>query len=131
MTLNKNAQLWVEGLRSGKYSQTKGRLQDESGYCCLGVACSVYEENTGGHLPRNIQGYYGELALIEGCEVVAEWLGLADNIEFGPKGEGSFKVPGMGPIALRETLSNLNDSWSWSFEALADTIESQPEGLFE
>lgn len=31
--------LWVEALRSGKYKQTKGRLQSADGnaYCCLGV----------------------------------------------------------------------------------------------
>lgn len=31
----------VAALRSGKYTQTKGRLRDDKGYCCLGVACDV------------------------------------------------------------------------------------------
>lgn len=30
---------WIKALRSGKYNQTTGSLQDDSGYCCLGVAC--------------------------------------------------------------------------------------------
>jgi len=33
---------WVSALRSAEYSQTKGRLQNESGYCCLGVACDIF-----------------------------------------------------------------------------------------
>lgn len=28
---------WCNALRSGEYKQTKGRLQDEDGFCCLGV----------------------------------------------------------------------------------------------
>lgn len=31
----------VAALRSGKYTQTKSRLRDNKGYCCLGVACDV------------------------------------------------------------------------------------------
>lgn len=37
----KNRKTWVEGLRSGKYKQTKGVLKDCNGYCCLGVAAEV------------------------------------------------------------------------------------------
>ena len=28
-------------LRSGKYRQTRGRLRDSKGFCCLGVACEI------------------------------------------------------------------------------------------
>ena len=33
---------WRRALRSGKYKQTKTTLQDEKGYCCLGVACEIF-----------------------------------------------------------------------------------------
>lgn len=33
---------WVSALRSGKYKQTKGALQNQDGYCCLGVACDLF-----------------------------------------------------------------------------------------
>jgi hypothetical protein len=33
---------WVKALRSGKYKQSKGSLQVYGGFCCLGVACSVF-----------------------------------------------------------------------------------------
>lgn len=33
---------WVKALRSGKYEQGEGYLEDADGqYCCLGVACRV------------------------------------------------------------------------------------------
>lgn len=32
---------WVDALRSGKYAQTKTRLQSFNGFCCLGVACDI------------------------------------------------------------------------------------------
>ncbi len=33
---------WINALRSGEYKQTKARLQDNSGFCCLGVACKLF-----------------------------------------------------------------------------------------
>jgi hypothetical protein len=32
---------WAEALESGKYAQTKRRLRDTDGYCCLGVALEI------------------------------------------------------------------------------------------
>lgn len=32
---------WIERLRSGLYPQTKGNLQDQDGFCCLGVLCDL------------------------------------------------------------------------------------------
>lgn len=42
MKLNKvQFNKWLKALRSGKYRQTCDKLQDDKGYCCLGVACQV------------------------------------------------------------------------------------------
>lgn len=42
MKLNKKQfKTWINALRSGKYKQTTGTLQDTAGYCCLGLACKV------------------------------------------------------------------------------------------
>ena len=48
---------WLEALRSGEYSQTRGHLrntlpEDEDqpypiGYCCLGVLCDLYAKEHG------------------------------------------------------------------------------------
>lgn len=33
---------WIAALDSGNFKQTKNALQDEKGYCCLGVGCVVF-----------------------------------------------------------------------------------------
>ena len=38
-------QRWVKALRSGKYKQTHNVLQDNKGFCCLGVLCDLYKKN--------------------------------------------------------------------------------------
>lgn len=37
----KEIQLWIDELRSGKWTQTQFQLQDDVGLCCLGVACKI------------------------------------------------------------------------------------------
>jgi hypothetical protein len=32
---------WVAALRSGKYKQVTGSLQNNGGFCCLGVLCDI------------------------------------------------------------------------------------------
>jgi hypothetical protein len=34
---------WVDALLSGNYKQTQKHLRDSNGFCCLGVACDVYD----------------------------------------------------------------------------------------
>jgi len=35
---------WIAALVSGKYSQVKGKLRRDNGYCCLGVLCDIKED---------------------------------------------------------------------------------------
>jgi hypothetical protein len=37
----KELKQWIAALRSGDFAQTDGTLENEGGYCCLGVACKV------------------------------------------------------------------------------------------
>jgi hypothetical protein len=32
---------WVAALRSGDFQQTRGNLESDGGFCCLGVLCKV------------------------------------------------------------------------------------------
>jgi len=34
----------VSALRSGEYEQASGRLRNETGHCCLGVLCDLYDK---------------------------------------------------------------------------------------
>lgn len=40
-----NIKLFLEALRSGKYTRCKNRLRDGDSFCPLGVACDVYMKN--------------------------------------------------------------------------------------
>lgn len=116
--------LWVEALRSGKYRQNRGSLRFGSpagtSYCCLGVACHLYEQRfTDIHPVGN--GYTaasGQTSSSILLSVVAQWLGLKAR-------NGAFLEDG------REiALWHLNDNRRLPFEQIADIIESEPDGLF-
>ena len=110
--LTENQQKWVDALRSGDYEQTSETLQDEYGYCCLGVGCVVAEQN-GVHVYRDGYGMV-EGATLESQALAKEWLGLADDT-------GSFKS---------SELVEKNDEDGKSFAEIADLIESNPPRLF-
>lgn len=111
--LNENAKKWVKALRSGEYNQCTSQLQDHKGYCCLGVACAVYEKETGNELYKE-NGQYNSGNLTDSYQEVKKWLGLNTSI-------GSYKGG---------NLAALNDIENYTFKQIADVIESEPEGLF-
>ena len=128
-TLNENAKAWVAALRSGEYTQTKKMLhrvtqENENSFCCLGVACDLYRNSVGGDWDMIRQDACIEQARFtdnKGASAdsdltpaVMDWLGLADS-------EGAYCVG---------TLVSLNDNLDFTFDQIADAIESQPEGLF-
>jgi hypothetical protein len=118
------AQLVVEALRSGEYTQAKQRLRDGEGYCCLGVTCDVFQKVTGrGKWIKSQDPYYPYSFEVDGDnnglglpDPVREWIGFDEN-------EGSYKDSGYG-------LSSHNDEGD-TFEEIADIIEAAPPGLFQ
>lgn len=92
-------QKWIDALRSGKYSQAKGRLEDGGSYCCLGVLCVV-----AGLKIAKEGDYVDGTALYEGYDPI--W-----NI-FGGR-------PGESP---QDRLAPMNDEGK-SFSVIADYIE--------
>lgn len=112
--MNENAKKWVAELRSGKYQQAKGRLQSDNGYCCLGVACELYEKTTGYTLKRYDGSKRFKGTSLHGDYIqVRTWLGLSGGL-------GEFED---------DSLAAVNDS-GVDFSHLSDLIESEPEGLF-
>jgi hypothetical protein len=111
--MNDNMKLVIKALRSGEYKQTEETLQDKDGYCCLGVMCAVFEEETGRKLHRSDTGHiYG--AELDDQEGVQEWVGLR-NCDGASKNDSP--------------LVTLNDYDGYTFSEIADFIESEPEGL--
>lgn len=106
--LNPNAQKWVDALRSGKYTQVKGRLKWGAKRCCLGVACDV----AGPDLKLTWKG-----KTFDGSEnvlpfSVQDWLGVDEE----------------NPALNGTTLAKLNDE-GMPFEEIADLIEEHAIGL--
>jgi hypothetical protein len=109
--LNEFAKEWVKALRSGKYEQTKYVLfeADRNAFCCLGVACDI-----SGLPPEEWHG--SDYTVLP--QEVKEKLNLSSKC-------GRF-VDG----ANYTSLVMCNDSLGYSFEHIADIIESEPKRLF-
>lgn len=99
--------MWLTALRSGEYSQTKTRLQDSQGYCCLGVACEVL-------IPKDKRsrsdGYFNG-AFPREEENSPEWL-KDINHDFRLK-----------TLDYTTSLGALNDHFDLTFKQIADHIE--------
>ena len=112
--LNDNAKEWVAALRSGEYQQTKDRLFDGEGHCCLGVGCKV----CGLEPVFDGRDYKFDDMVTMLPKVVKEALGLRSEGGDYHSSNGSFT-----------SLTDDNDSGK-TFAEIADIIESEPEGLF-
>lgn len=99
---------WVNALRSGKYTQATGKLRDEYGMCCLGVACDVWD-NKGW---KQIEG---------------RWYFWAEDVSLPPEIR-DFLGANHSEIYLNnntenEVLSHYNDNVGLTFDEIADMIE--------
>jgi len=105
-------QKWVDALRSGEYQQTKGRLHDENGFCCLGVLCDLYiKENQLEWEPSthyNNAYMFQDMAKILPISVMV-WVGVGEGNP--PVNDGD------------SSLAELNDQGS-TFNEIADLIEN-------
>lgn len=137
--INANAKKWLAALRSDKFTQARGKLRVEDGFCCLGVACELYsEENPDAYWStlkklsyfntekevtiKNV--FLGETDVLP--DQVKDWLGLQDR-------DGTFaEVMIDGDEAKRvNALTTLNDRLRMSLKEIADFIETEPKGLFK
>lgn len=119
MGVNKeNMVLWVEGLRSGKYSQGRGSLRqveaDGVKHCCLGVACEVALASGGVELTvsthRGCDSFDGECGVLP--PVVRQWLGVEDP-------DPALFSPDDGIVHCLSA----NDTLGMTFEQIADGLE--------
>lgn len=109
--LTKPQQLWVNALRSGRYPQEAGRLQN-LGYCCLGVACEVARQHNV-EVKLDKEGRIWGITLAD-QPAVMQWLSIRD-----PKG-----------LTDSGTLISLNDQYNKPFDEIADFIEAKADELF-
>lgn len=113
--MNKNAQKWVDALRSGKYKQGRYSLNKNGKFCCLGVACEVAAANG---VPLKVTKnkkftlYNAQRAFLPDAVIV--WLG------FNKEKSGEFEG------ALMEE----NDTHRQTFEQIVKIIEEAPDNIW-
>lgn len=111
--MNDNAKRWLEALRSGKYSQTRRSLRTDHGFCCLGVACDVYDPKGWEKDTEDISHeFMGERNYLP--KEVREWLGLRPHYSMAHGG-------------VESILADLNDKTGSTFAEIADYLEKHPE----
>ena len=111
-------QKWITALTGGKYKQAKNFLQTEDGFCCLGVLCDLYSEETKIPWACNPDGartylYAHDVLPPE----VKGWAGL-DSIN--PRINDTNTT---NDSNIATTLAALNDDWELSFSQIADLIQ--------
>ncbi|OFA33311.1 hypothetical protein BAE46_00955 [Glaciecola punicea] len=114
--------LWIADLRSGEYQQSTGNLENNEGFCCLGVGCKTAQKN-------GIKIYAYEDKLESKGKIIGfslrkqksalKWLNLQNP--FGEFRGSSFKSC--------DTLIDLNDEENYSFNEIADFIEARWQDL--
>lgn len=111
------AMKWVKALRSGKYGQTTGTLQDKQGYCCLGVLCEIApkslvkkEENViyGGHL--------GDQPKVKAWSGIKTTVGILEDEDLA-----TFNDKGVRTYDPTTSFSTFTESFT--FEEIADIIQ--------
>lgn len=129
MELGPRQLAWIEALESGRYRQTDGKLRRDTGFCCLGVLCDLYDESlwrgddTGNYLFCN-------MSEIPSGEVTI-WAGLrqADGTPCLSGEEEEEKDRDAGPLGI-DSLIDMNDK-GVSFTDIAKILRQHPDLYFE
>jgi len=99
------ARKWVVALKSGKYKQARSRLKNGDNYCCLGVLCNLYEEETGDEGWENYKVLPPQ---------VRDWAGMQTND---------------GTYGDTKRLTRDNDTLRKSFTKIANIIKENVDNL--
>jgi hypothetical protein len=94
---------WLITLWENKYPQTKGRLQDSQGYCCLGVACKEL-------IPKsklNMQSGYLKGGIPERQEYAPAWL---------------LNIDSYLQVLTKGRAIDMNDIHNFTFPEIADVL---------
>jgi len=107
------ARKWAKALRSGKYKQTRGTMQNAYGYCPLGVACDLFIPRERLELTRS--GFIiGDLPEFN-QPFAPLWLEQIASIRF--------EVDVFDVITTYLNIPCLNDDEKYTFDMIADIIE--------
>ena len=126
MKLTDAQEQWLTALEDGSYTQTTGALRDAEGFCCLGVACDLYDSDGWdcdlypaiGVLPKSVRAH----------------LGLRSDVGHFNEAEleraDARDIESMICYQKPASLATLNDR-GCSFEEIAGIIRRNPNVVFE
>jgi hypothetical protein len=124
---------WIQALRSGNYAQIHSRLRTSEGFCCLGVICNlVVADNLASWEEMNdppgrfqLKHSDGDSNTWELPNAVSQSYGLTHSagfsVQLNPRLEGSVEP-------IYQTLAQLNDNYSATFEEIATILETALAG---
>lgn len=90
--MNENARLWCDVLESGEYEQGHNILCKDGKFCCLGVACDIYQKVVGdlvvsvGAFGHKVYDDYDKIL----PDKVKNWLGLTSRAGTFETGQGPY-----------------------------------------
>lgn len=111
---------WLKVLRSGEYEQGRGQLRSDNKFCCLGVLCEIYRQETG----KGRWVVYGQFTDENGNssfsalpKKVVEWAEL-------PGENPDVRKPAIYRSSGGYCLAQQNDAGA-TFEQIAQIIEAE------
>lgn len=112
--LDQNRLKWIEALESGKYKQAQYYLQRQGGFCCLGVACDIYDPKGWDVIPVNDvkQVKYKDLSSSP-PEYINEYFGIIGKYRSDSE---------EADVELVDVLINMNDSYGKTFSEIAEYL---------
>ena len=119
---------WIDALRSGDYPQTKYRMRNFQGFCCLGVLCDIADVNWN-TIPSTspTKNSYPPPYLMEKVAIdqKIKTSPLAKHMEEALNGSRfTFRhLDNNTQGIVANFLTTLNDELGWSFHQIADWIE--------
>lgn len=114
---------WVAALRSGEFTQTRGYLCHKGRYCCLGIACEVFDRAFPGELEREV--LTDRITFNNHATLLPDVVRHAVGITYAG---GDFVVSSLDDED-ESSLAERNDDGA-TFAEIADLIEARPPGLF-
>jgi len=71
---------WVAALRSGEYSQGRGRLRNDHAFCCLGVLCDLHRKAGLGEWRNTVYVPFGDIPeSMQLPSAVDRWAGITND----------------------------------------------------
>jgi len=125
---------WVKELRSGKYAQTKDLLQDDKGFCCLGVACKTFISKKHLFIDQQFGYIHGELPNDQ--PNAPDWLQDIDgdfrdiigvdlsDLNDGVRLENLVNLCRDNDALYNNNVVGKGSAMSFSFDEIADLIEA-------